>query len=72
MGSRQDYARNGLIFAFLAQVWVCLIVNGGGVSSKMEMFFLYLVVATRLSCKTCVPSTQNNIYVGFGPQKENS
>ena len=50
MGSRHDYALKGMLFAFLAQVRVCLIVIGKGTSSKMEMDFFFIVL-THFSCK---------------------
>ena len=39
---------------------MCLDVNGGGISSKMEM-----ASRSRDSCKQWVPSPPNNIIVGF-------
>ena len=55
MGCGHDYAIKGMIFAFLAQVRLCMIVIGGEICSQMEKSFLF---RSRDS-----PFLQSNVYI---------
>ena len=60
LGSRHNYAVNGMIFDFLAQIWVCLVVIGGAFSSKMKMASFF-AVTIRFSCNAmCAITTKQH------------
>ena len=63
MGTRHDYAINGLIFAFLVQAQVCL-----WLVEKFRQnwrWFIFFVVTTRFSCKQKCTITTKQHYCRF-------